>query len=175
MTPVFRELSATVKQFRHEEHGSVLVEMTLITPLMIALSAGVFEFGNLIHQKLLIESGLRDAARYAARCNPDFYTPSGTTCEQIAANIASTGTWDGTGGARVAGWGSADVTVDRGYLTIPITVDADGNQNYRSATANVRTVRVSTSFEYDGTSLLLYLGLSPIILTGAHEERVIGW
>lgn len=165
--------------FGREERGAVLVEMTLITPLMIALSAGVFEFGNLIHQKLLIETGLNDGARYAARCNPDFYEAKvGETifsCEQIAANIASTGTWDGSGGSRVVGWTAADVSVDRDYLDIPVTTDAAGNQNYRSATASVRTVRVSTSFEYEGTSLLSYLGLNPITLTGAHEERVIGW
>lgn len=170
-----RRITHLIKEFHRDERGAVLVEMTLITPLMIALSAGVFEFGNLIHQKLLIEAGLKDAARYAARCNPTFYLPGGLTCEQVAANIAATGAWDGTGSARVAGWAGSDVTVDRDYLIVPVTTDADGNQNYRSATNDVRTVRVSTSFEYEGTSLLSYLGLSPITLTGAHEERVIGW
>lgn len=170
-----RNLLPVLKTFGRDQRGAVLVEMTLITPLMIALSAGVFEFGNLIHQKLLIEAGLKDAARYAARCNPTFYQPGGLTCEQVAANIAATGSWNGTGAARVAGWAGADVTVNRDFLTIPITTDADGNQNYRSSTADVRTVRVSTSFVYTGTSLLSYLGLSPITLTGAHEERVIGW
>ena len=146
--------------------------MTLITPLMISLSAGVFEFGNLIHQKLLIEAGLRDAARYAARCNPAF---SGLNCETIARNLAVTGTTNGSGAARVPGWAAADVTVDRDYLTVPVTVDVDGNLNYRSTSANVYTVRVTTNFDYDGVSLLNYLGLSPITLTGSHEERVIGW
>ena len=55
-----RRLLRHLKRFRREERGAILVEMTLITPLMIVLSAGVFEFGNLIHQKLLIEAGLRD-------------------------------------------------------------------------------------------------------------------
>ena len=53
--------------------------------------------------------------------------------------------------------------------------DGSGNQLYRSSTANVYTVRVSTSFTYTGTSLLAYLGLSPIVLSGAQEERFIGW
>ena len=55
----------------------MLIEMTLITPLMLAISAGVFEFGNLIQQKLLVEAGLRDGARYASRCNSQMYTDYG--------------------------------------------------------------------------------------------------
>jgi Flp pilus assembly protein TadG len=149
----------------------MMVEMTLITPLMLALSAGVFEFGNLFEKKLLIEAGLRDAARYAARCRP----LNDATCIAVAAKIAATASVDGTGTARVSGWAWTDVTVDPDYLTVAIAVDGDGNQNYRSTEANVYAVRVSTSFTYTGTSLLSYLGLSPIILTGAQEERYIGW
>jgi Flp pilus assembly protein TadG len=160
---------ALLKALRRDERGSALVEMTLITPLMISLSAGVFEFGNLIEKKLLIEAGLRDAARYAARCKQSF---SGVDCATVAAGIAATG---GTGTARVSGWSSGDVTVDLDYVITPVTIDADGNQNYRSTDDNVYTVRVSTSFTYTGTSLLAYLGISPITLTGAHEERYIGW
>lgn len=149
----------------------MLVEMALITPLMLSLSAGVFEFGNLIHKKLLIEAGLRDAARYAARC----HSIDPTVCPMRAARLAATATFDGTGAVRVAGWAAADVTVAPQYQTIAVTVDGSGNQNYRSSTANVYTVRVSTSFEYAGVSLLSYLGLGPITLTGAQEERYIGW
>lgn len=162
-----------LERFRRDERGAVLVEMTLITPLMISLSAGVFEFGNLIHQKLLIEAGLRDGARFAARCNQTF-NPA-LDCVAYARNIAATGTYNGTGAARVAGWAAADVTVDTDYLAIAITTDADGYQNYRSSGPFVYTVRVNTSFTYAGTSLLAYLGLAPITLTGAHEERYIGW
>jgi len=150
----------------------MLVEMTLITPLMLALSAGVFEFGNLIEKKLLIEAGLRDAARYAARCNQAF---SGVNCAAVAANIAATATTTGSGPARVSGWTAGSVSVNLAYQTTPVTTDVFGNQNYRSTDTNVYTVRVSTSFTYTGASLLAYLGLSPITLTGAQEERYIGW
>lgn len=145
--------------------------MTLITPLMIGLSAGVFEFGNIIEKKLLIEAGLRDAARYAARCRPI----NDAGCMTRAANIAATGTASGSGAQRVSGWSAGAVTVDMDHLITPVTVDEDGNQNYRSTDENVYTVRVSTSFTYTGTSLLVYLGFSPLTLTGAQEERYIGW
>ncbi len=162
-------LGNVLKRFRSDERGSVLVEMTLITPLMISLSAGVFEFGNLFQKKLLIEAGLRDAARYASRCNASF---SGYTCNAYAQNIAVFGSY-AAGTARVTGWAASDVTI--AYYNTVNTQNADGTQDYRGKGANVTTVRVTTSFSYAGFSLLSYLGLSPITLAAAHEERVTGW
>ncbi|WP_245454840.1 TadE/TadG family type IV pilus assembly protein [Mesorhizobium sp. M3A.F.Ca.ET.080.04.2.1] len=80
-------LSRIVKRFRSDQHGTVLVEMTLVAPLMLLLSAGVFEFGNLIHDKLLMEAGLTDGARFAARCNSKLYadaTPLARSTAPIA-------------------------------------------------------------------------------------------
>jgi Flp pilus assembly protein TadG len=169
---LIRLASGIARRFRCDERGAMLVEMALVTPFMLTLSGGVFEFGNLIEKKLLIEAGLRDAARYAARCKQSF---SGVDCSTVAANIAATATTDGSGTARVAGWAAGAVTVQPTYLAIPITVDGSGNANYRSSDANVYTVRVSTSFTYTGVSLLAYIGFGPITLTGAQEERYIGW
>lgn len=166
---LLRAFQVVISKFRQDERGAILVEMTLITPLMISLSAGVFEFGNLVHQKLLIEAGLRDAARYAARCNPVF---SGLACNAIAQNIAAYG-GVAVGTTRVAGWAPGSVIV--AYYDTANNTNADGTQDYRGGGPNIRTVRVTTSFNYTGVSLLAYLGLSPITLTGSHEERVIGW
>ncbi len=58
--------------------------MALITPLMLLLSAGVFEFGNHDPPKLLMEAGLSDAARFAARCNSQLYTKAGLTIDCAA-------------------------------------------------------------------------------------------
>jgi len=175
---VLRRFGTHLKRLGREERGSVLVEMTLITPLMIALSAGVFEFGNLIHKKLLIEAGLRDAARYYARCNESLFSDAGLSidCDANAQNIAFYGNVAGTGDARVDGWapGETGVTFTFNYDTVA-AVDGGGNRLYRSSGPNVVVVRIDTSFPYTGTSLLGYLGLSPITLNAAHEERTIGW
>ncbi|RUW56887.1 TadE/TadG family type IV pilus assembly protein [Mesorhizobium sp. M8A.F.Ca.ET.021.01.1.1] len=170
-------LRAILSKFGREERGAVLVEMTLITPLMISLSAGVFEFGNLLHQKLLIEAGLNDGARYAARCNQTFNTA--LNCGTYARNIAATGSYncggDCTVASRVVGWLPATVTVNLNHRVIAVTTDANGLVNYHSTTTNVRVVRLETSFTYTGASLLTYLGLGPITFSAAHEERYIGW
>lgn len=178
---VVKKIFTILKTFGRDEGGAVLVEMTVITPLMILLSAGVFEFSNLIHQKLLIEAGLHDAARYYARCNEGLYEDDGDEdtsidCDSNAQDIALYGLIGG-GTPRVGGWsGPVLVSID---LTANNTDPNTGLQDYRYAESNVETVRITTSFSYAGTGLFTYLvnrlGLSPIILSAAHEERYIGW
>jgi len=169
-------------RFRRDHRGAVLIEMTLITPLMLVLSAGVFEFGNLIHDKLLMEAGLSDGARYAARCNSQMYTDyadAGFTaidCADIAANIAVFGKAAvGLQGVpdvpRVAGWGKTDVTVTIG--TSCHDAVEFGVTQYRSTTSQVCIVRAAGTFAYTGVGMLSFIGIGPITLSGLHEERLI--
>ncbi len=163
-------------RFWREERGAILVEMTLITPLMLALSAGVFEFGNLIHKKLLIEAGLRDAARYAARCNAQMYTDYGLAaidCAANARNIALYGSITVGEQARVTGSQEVRVTIDLANPADCRDAVVGGVTQYRSVRPQVCIVRASSTFEYEGVGLLSYLGLSPITLNGVHEERQI--
>ncbi len=166
-------LKSFVGEFLKCDSGATLVEMTLIVPLLISLSAGVFEFGTMFQRKLLVEAGLRDGARYAARCDSSF---TGLNCESNAQNIAASGTHDGTTG-RVAGWAANQVTV---AIREDIdTVSAGGvllyRTNYDDDNTHVRVVRVSTTYTLTGLSLLSYLGIGPLTITAAHEERVIGF
>ncbi|QKD04369.1 pilus assembly protein [Mesorhizobium loti R88b] len=174
MTAMFKILSRYFDRFRRDQRGAVIVEMTLITPLMLVLSAGVFEFGNLIHDKLLMEAGLTDAARYAARCNSQLYTDSGLAainCTAIAANIAVFGNAAGTGSARVSGWQTSNVTVTTNNSCQDTVVG--GVTQYRSTTAQVCTVRASGTYPYAGVGMLSFIGISPITLQGSHDERLI--
>lgn len=173
---MFSGLKSILGRFCGEDRGAILVEMTLITPLMITLSAGVFEFGNLIHQKLLIEAGLRDGARYAARCNSQIYTDYGfaaINCAANAENIALFGNIAGTGTVRVTGWSATNVTIDIANAADCRDAAVGGVTQYRSVTPRVCIVRATSSFNYAGTGLLAFLGLSPITLNGVHEERLI--
>lgn len=175
---MIKTLLRHLDQFRRDHRGAVLVEMTIITPLMLILSAGVFEFGNLIHDKLLMEAGLSDGARFAARCNGQLYTDyasAGFTaidCTAAAKNIAVFGkpTVTGTDSARITGWQTSSVTV-----TSTSCYDAvqSGITKYRSTTAQVCTVHVSGTFPYAGIGMLSFIGIGPITLQSFHEERLI--
>ncbi|ESX12642.1 pilus assembly protein [Mesorhizobium sp. M1148] len=62
-------LRQITRRFRGDENGAALVEVALIVPLMLLLSAGVFELSNILNTRLLLEAGVEDGARYVARCN----------------------------------------------------------------------------------------------------------
>lgn len=172
-----KPLSRILGRFYSDERGTALVEMAIVAPLMFLLSAGVFEFGNLIHKKLLMEAGLDDAARFAARCNSQLYTDAGLAainCADIAANIAVYGNVGGTGSARVSGWQKANVTI-----TIANAADcknavdpATGTVLYLSTTAQVCIVTAAGSLAYNGIGMLSLLGFGPITLNASHEERL---
>ena len=165
-------LSAHVKRFSIEETGAVIDETAIILPLMITLSAGVYEFSNAIYTRLLLEAGVADAARYLARCVHT--TTDEAACGTAAQNLAVTGQVTSGGTARVSGWATTDVNVS--YISTAITVDPNtGLQNYRGSSADVLVAQVSTDYSYAGTGLLGVLGFGPLTLSVAHQERVIGW
>ncbi|WP_246684597.1 TadE/TadG family type IV pilus assembly protein [Mesorhizobium sp. B2-7-1] len=181
---MFRNAVRHLKKFRRDQRGAVLVEMTLVAPLMLLLSAGVFEFGNLIHDKLLMEAGLTDAARFGARCNSQMYTDAGLSaidCADIATNIAVYGTAsltvDGSGKVtntpRVSGWEKADVTVTIGAAGSCHDAVSGGVTQYRSVTAQVCIVRAAGTYPYSGVGMLALLNIGSITLSGSHEERLI--
>lgn len=158
-----------VFDFAADRRGAALVEMTVLLPFLLVLCAGVFEFGSLFYQKMLVETGVRDAARYLSRCT------LAECSEAKAINIAVYG--DPAGGtARVTGWNVGDISV----TYVPFSnIDPDGNKLYRGG-ATIQVVRVSTTYSYVGGGLLAFLqnlGIvtSPIDINVAHEQRVIGW
>lgn len=166
--PPKRLFTAKANRFRRflsREDGAVLLETTIMLPLLLTLCAGVFEFGSLFYQRMLVETGVRDAGRYMSRC-----TLAGCS-EAVARNIAVFGDPGGGGTARVDGWTTGDVT----FTYIQTTNDdGAGNRLYRGG-GQIVTVRVSSTVSLSSTGLLDYLGISPWEVTATHEQRVVGW
>jgi Flp pilus assembly protein TadG len=159
----------SMNRLLQDQQGVALVEMALVTPFMLLLSAGVFEFSNIIHTRSLLEAGVEDAARYIARCDR---VSNRDACKAAGKNLAVTGSPASGGTARVTGWSTGEVSVS--YASTAITVDVNGQQNYRGSGANVDVVQVSTSHPYAGTGLWTYLGFGAFQLTASHQERVMG-
>lgn len=165
-------------RFSHDERGTALVETALVAPLMILISAGVFEFGNMLHQKLLMQAGLNDAARFAARCNSQMYTDfslPAIDCANIAKNIAVYGIPNSTDASqpRVTGWAKSDVTVEIANPARCRDAIVGGSTQYHSVTAQVCIVRVTNSKVYSDLGMLSIIGIRKVTLTGTHEERLI--
>lgn len=153
-------------RFRRDTQGVAAIEAGLAFPFLVLLTAGMFEFGGVFYNYELIQTGVRDAARYLAR------VPDPVAAESAARNLAIRGTVDGTGAARVKWWQSGDVQIT--YKTTPNPVDeTTGRRLYRGRDPLV-VVRVSTSIDHTGIGLLNAVGLGSVRVSAAHEERYVG-
>lgn len=147
-----------------DQAGSALVEFSLLAPFLLALGLGMTELGRFVYQYQLVVEGVRDAGRYIARLDPNDLTNQAN-----AANLAVTGTIDGSGDVRVEGWTAADVT----FSVTPVpNDDGTGTPMYRGG-ANIEVVEVATSFAYADVGFLSAIGISSITFGAAHEQRVI--
>ena len=148
-----------------DQRGTALVETAIVMPFLLVLGLGVFEFGNILYNHHLVNTGVRDAARYLAR----FRLPE--TRETEAKQLAVTGSTAG-GINRVAWWNTDDVTVS--YKEIANPPDVTGERPYRGPDP-IRVVQVRTNVTYGGIGFLGFLGLGESLTFGiAHEERVVG-
>ncbi len=59
-----RGLIRFLRRLRDREDGSPAAEFAFVAPIMILLVVGTIEFGMIMFVTILMESGLRDAARY---------------------------------------------------------------------------------------------------------------
>ena len=167
-----KRIARRLRRFGMETTGAALVETTLLMPFLLMLSAGVFEFGNLLYQRLLLEGGVRDAARYAARC-PQVAGVTFDCSDAKAKNVAVYGDPDGGATPRVTGWTVSMVTITP-QTTANNFDPVEGTYDYRGG-PTITTIHVETSFTYTGTGLLPYIGFDNIVLNAVHEERYIGW
>lgn len=149
-----------------DDRGVAAVEAALSFPFLIAVSAGLMEFGAMFYNYQLMQTGVRDAGRYLSR------VPDLAAAEENAKRLAVTGSIVSGQPARVSWWTPAQVEI--GYRTIANPRDAaTGLRDYRAGDS-VTIVRVSTSVPYAGTGLLSSLGLGSVQIGAAHEERYVG-
>ena len=160
-------------QFSNSERGASIIEMAVVTPFVLTLGLGIFEFGNILYQYQLIHSGVRDASRYLARFKiPELPSDQITLLETQARNLATRGTIDTTGDVRVSWWGAEQISIT--YPTIENPIDADsGTRSYRGGD-QITIVRISTTATYNELGFLGVLGLEAPSVSSTHEERLIG-
>lgn len=163
---MIRHPIASLCRFGRDRRGTAAIEAALAVPFMVVLASGVIELGTLFYNEELIQTGVRDAARYLA------HVQDPPVSEDAARNLATRGTITSSGSLRVSWWQPDQVAV--AYEVTPNPVDAKtGLRLYRGG-PSVTTVRVSTTVPYRGQGLLSALGLAPVQVTAAHEERHVG-
>src|SRR5262245_46192352 len=158
------------QSFRRNERGSALIEAAILTPMLIALLAGVFEFSWFFYQQHLVAIGLHDAVSYLARsadpCNP---TSRVWKIEQEhAKNLATSGTIKG-GPPRVRGWLPAMVQIQCTRVDNPIELNGL-SEDHAPADS---TVAASTKFTDPSLEFLNQLRLRPPVISPSYSERAI--
>jgi Flp pilus assembly protein TadG len=143
--------------------GSVLLEATVLTPMLLILFLGLYEFSWYFNRQQLVIAGIRDAARYlgASSANPC----ANSTLVSNAKSIATTGAISG-GSVRVPGWITTDVLISCN------AINNSGNTYYCPSTPdNCYVVTVQTTFAYPSLGFLGFLGLSVPNISASHTER----
>lgn len=149
-----------------DDRGVAAVEAALSFPFLIAVGAGLFEFGSMFYNYQLMQTGVRDAGRYLSR------VADLEAAAENAKRLAVTGSIVPGEPARVKWWQTGQVEI--AYRTVANPRDATtGLRNYRAGDT-VTVVRVSTSVPYAGMGLLSFIGLGPVQIGTAHEERHVG-
>jgi Flp pilus assembly protein TadG len=167
--PAKTMLKRSIAALWQDAEGSALVEAAVVMPMIVPLVLGVLEFSWYFHKQQLVESGVRDAARYLARTALDT-TPPTNPCANAtfvanAQNIATHGVISG-GTARVPGWANGSVTI-----TCPAF---DNSASTYLGPATIYRITASTSFADPALGFFGMLGLPVPNLQASHTERSIG-
>lgn len=154
------------RRIARDQEGAALLEGAVVFPFLFVLSFGVFEFSNIFFQHHIITTGVRDAARFAARVDdPQAF-------ETQIRNLAVRGTIDETGALRLNWWNPGADQFDVSVDVIP-NPEVDGNRLYRGG-ATIAVVEVSAEVNYPVLGFFGFLGIDGVTMTIAHQERVIG-
>lgn len=157
---MMNRLAFRLAGLRRNDSGAALVEFTLLAPFLLSLALGMSEFGRFLYQYQLVIEGLRDSARYLARLDPD-----SSTNQTNAANLATTGTIDGSGDPRVDGWVAADVTF--------AVTDVDNSSGTYRGESTIKVVVATTTFDYADVGFLSVLGLPALSIDATQQQRAI--
>jgi Flp pilus assembly protein TadG len=167
--PAKTMLKRSIAALWQDTEGSALVEAAVVMPMIIPLVLGVLEFSWYFHKQQLVESGVRDAARYLARtsaADSDANPCNNATSLSNAQSIAVYGVITGGGTARVPGWTTGSV-----IITCPSFPNTAGS--YLGATTIYR-VTVTTTFVDPALGFFTLLNLTVPNLSASHTERSIG-
>jgi hypothetical protein len=167
------------RRLRRDESGASLLEMTVVTPFLLALGLGAFEFSNALYQYHLVTAGVRDAGRYLGGL-PERDATARTNAKRIAVCGSIVTCTDAD--KRVNWWPAAiadlETVVQVRYCIEGIQEgDAGPNcpcDNSLGLRGGTNKVCVSTTATYGDLGFLDFYGLGGITITTAHEQRYFG-
>jgi Flp pilus assembly protein TadG len=108
-------LSAWTRRFRRADDGAELIEMALVTPILLLLLAGIFDFGFLFRSWEVVTNAAREGARVGVL--PSYgCADDGPAEERVVSYLTTSGISAPAAGDVVAG--NATITTAAGDLTV---------------------------------------------------------
>jgi Flp pilus assembly protein TadG len=163
-----RRLIARFARAAEDRRGAVMVEATVILPILLFLAIGVFEFGRIYQHHHVIVKAVRDAGRFLARVPAT--CPGGAMTnaadEAMAKNLALTGLPAG-GSPRLPYWTNP--------ATVVVSVNCLDNSGAAYAGPPfIPLITVTATVPYTDAGFLDTFGFDPITFQVAHQEMNIG-
>ena len=162
---------AALRLVAAQQSGAAAAEMALVIPLLLTLMFGSFELGNFFLSEHVVEKGVRDAARYAARLPMTNYPACSVSsgAEQKIQRVARTGRPDGTI-VRLRGW-----TADN-MVTVTMQCDTTGYYQgvYTGFPGGVPKITVSAAVPYPSLFGILGIGNPSLTLNAKSQAAVFG-
>lgn len=154
-----------------DRSGSSATELALSVPLLLILMYATFEMGHYFRSMHVVQKGVRDAARYAARLPMTSYpscTPTGATELQIQ-KVARTGLPDGTV-QRLQGWSADTMTA------VTLTCDTSGTYTgvFEEFPDGVPVITVNATVPYASLWGTLGFGAVGLNLHARSQAAVFG-
>ena len=172
--------------FRNND-AAASAEMIMIMPMLVILTFGSMELGNLFLTEHAVTKQTRDGARYASRLtvHPDYSCAAGDDLSTIfedadagekIVNVTKTGSVDGTGTTRFsdAFWASACGDGDAVQVTIRCVDKDDYAGIYASLDGDIPVVMVSANVTYPSLFSSLGFNTTGMCVRAESEVAVAG-
>ncbi len=172
-----KALSSLLCKLKADQRGTALIELAVVLPVLLGICLGVFEFGNAIYSRHLIENGVRDAARFASGMKFDYKTCTIPADTQTKTQyVALTGIPTANTNYRVSYWNPSTTgfVFTVGCLNVANGPTSCGSTRCYRGPDNIAMVTVSTDIPYQGIGFLGYFGLSAPTMHISHQERLYG-
>lgn len=170
-------MTRAIRLLADDGSGSSAAEMALSLPIFLALLFGSVELGNFFLSEHVVQKGVRDAARYAARLPITDYPACTQTsdAETRIQRVARTGRPDGTD-QRIAGWDSDD------QVTVTVACLTDSGLGYVNkgiyrdfpSGGRVPVITVSASVPYPSLFGTLGIGSPSLTLNAQSQSAAYG-
>jgi hypothetical protein len=164
----------TLKQLAVDESGAVILELSVVFPVLLILGFGAIEFAGAFFAHQTVTQQVREASRFLARTATPLTTETAfrlATSKHPDPDLACPP--GGNSDTCIFPWFSPS-DLSAAVVAIENPEDANGFRLYRGG-VSIPVITVTATVTYPGADLLPAIGVDGVVqFTVTHSERVVG-